>query len=231
MGQQHSSPAGTVIAKSEGLDALDPETCMIHDQWRERACAALAAMALACGGAAAGASTQSSKPFGLLVASVRLTARSGGPTVTRVQIEVGPAGVFQARALDSLTGDYVGTATVPTGPQTITASAYAYATLVGTGSATVNVSSRGTTSITIKILDNSTSPPAQDHGPIVIAVSASNSSPGVNEVIDLSVLATEADGDPISYQWADDCHGNFGSPTSSSRRKSTSISSRRSSSS
>ncbi len=37
----------------------------------------------------------------------------------------------------------------------------------------------------------------------------------MNELIDLTVTATDADGDGLSYQWADDCHGNFGSPTAS----------------
>lgn len=165
-------------------------------------------------GCGAEASTSRLNPgagLGTLNASVRLTARSGGPSITRVQVEVEPAGLFQALTYDTASGDYLGSIVVPTGPQTVTATAYSQTTLVGTGTTTVNVSSRGPTSIVIKILDNSTPPAAQDHGPVITAVSASNTSPGVNEVINVSVTAIDPDGDAVAYEWTQDCAGSFSS--------------------
>lgn len=164
-----------------------------------------------------------SSGMGSISASVQLVRRSGGPAITRVQIEVQPAAVYQSLAYNSATGEYTGTVVVPSGTQTITASAYAGAELVGSGSATVVVSNHGAASVVIKILDNSTTPTPQDHGPIITSATATSVFPLVGEVISLQVTAIDPDSDPIAYQWSQDCGGTFGSPLTASTNWSNTI--------
>ena len=165
-----------------------------------------------CGGAMGAQDT--SERMGFINAAVRLMT-SDGLTITRVHVSVTPAGVVQDLTYDSPTDQYVGLITTPTGSQTVTATAFAGPILVGTGTAVAAVTKRGTTGILIRILDNSAPTPGQDHGPIITAISASTLTPMVGDVVDLAVSAFDPDGDPISYQWTQDCGGAFATPTAS----------------
>jgi hypothetical protein len=149
--------------------------------------------------------------MGSIQASVRLVT-SEGLTVTKVHISVMPAGVTQDLTYDPAEDQYTGLITAPVGTQTVTATAFAGGLLVGTGSATATVTKHGTAAITIKILDNASPGRAQDHGPIIASMSASTLTPMVGDTVTLQVTALDADGDPVAYQWSQDCGGTFGTP-------------------
>jgi hypothetical protein len=131
-----------------------------------------------------------------------------------VHIDVRPANITQDLAYDPATDEFTGIVTSPPGAQTITATVYSGAIVLGTGTATTTVAKHVTATVLIKILDSASPGRTQDHGPIIVSVTATPASPMVGDTIRLEVVATDPEGDPISYQWEQDCVGTFTAPNS-----------------
>src|SRR5689334_19642323 len=88
--------------------------------------------------------------------------------VTRVVLEVQPAGIVQdAGSYDPVSGSFTGTLVVPVGPQTVTAKAYAGATLVGSASASVTVVSGTTAAVNLIVIDSRAPTPPSDRSPVI----------------------------------------------------------------
>ncbi len=130
---------------------------------------------------------------------------NGGPAlaaVTKVTLSVSPAGVTADLLPDQATGAFAGTLSLPVGLQTITARAYAGATLVAEGSASVTVTGGQALSVTITVLDVTGPEPTPDHAPVLTSLAASAVTLDVGQVLTLSAAATDVDGDVITYTWS-----------------------------
>jgi hypothetical protein len=125
--------------------------------------------------------------------------------VTRINVAVTPANISQDLTYSN--GTFSGILVVPTGAQTLTATAYVGAQQVGTGTVTVTVTANTTSSAYIKILDATGSPPAPDHGPYITSLTASKNNPNTGESVALAATAVDPDGDALAYQWSEDCSG------------------------
>lgn len=168
----------------------------------------------ACAGSG-GAGPAADPESGAIKASVALVMQSGGPSVTRVHVDVEPDGTNQDLTYDAASGQWLGTiANVKVGAQTLTITAYSGSTLVGTGTAPVDVTKRGTAAVFVNVYDGSTPPPAWDHGPIITSIGTSASSPMQTDTVNLNVTAVDPDGHPLSYSWSANCGGSFSSATS-----------------
>jgi hypothetical protein len=176
---------------------------------------AIALPLLSCAGARSAPHTDSGQiRISVSRASVALRDVS---EVTRMHVEISPAGVSQDLAYDPVTGEHVGTATVPSGTQTVTATAFAGSTPVATGAATIAVSKRGTAAVTIRLYDETAILPGQDHGPVVTSIAVSAADPMQADLIQVSAGAADPDGDELSYQWTQDCPGGtFGASSAAS---------------
>lgn len=129
----------------------------------------------------------------------------GGPAmaaVTRVAISVAPAGVSADLALDQATGAFTGTLALPAGAQVITARAFAGATLVAEGSASVTVTGGETMTVAITVLDVTGPDPTPDHAPILTALAASAATLEVGQSLTLDATAVDVDADPITFTWS-----------------------------
>lgn len=161
------------------------------------ALAAVAAMTFsACGQGGGGQSATTG------TVQLTITGRQAMTGVTRVAISVAPAGAAVDLTLDLATGAFSGTLALPVGDQVITARAYAGATLVAEGSASVTVAGGQTLSITIAVLDVTGPEPTPDHSPVLTALSASLATLDVGQTLTLSTAAIDIDGDPITFTWA-----------------------------
>lgn len=171
--------------------------------------AVLAIIALAgCGPAAKGSGTGA--------VSVAVIAGASGPALTRVHVEAAPSGAAADLVLDSDTARWTGALAVPAGePQALTATAYAGADEVGTGTATVTVAQHDTAVAVIAILDGTSRPPGADHGPIIASVTAA-ASPVYGAPVALAASAVDPDSDALEYSWSASCGGAFSAATAAS---------------
>lgn len=162
--------------------------------------------ALACSSA-----TNRDRGGGRVVAVVQPLAAA---LVTRVTLEVSPAGVTQDLSYNAADGTFAGILTVPVGAQTLTATAFVGDAVYGTGAAFADVTENGTALVYLSILDASGRKPAPDHGPVVTSITVSNVTPLAGEQIQLAASAVDPDRDPISFAWSDVCGGAFSAATS-----------------
>ncbi len=166
-------------------------------QLRQAAMAAVAVMTFAACGQGGGDPAATTGTVHLTI-----TGRQAMTGVTRVAISVAPAGTSADLTLDQATGAFSGTLALPVGAQVITARAYAGATLVAEGSASVTVSGGQTLSVTIAVLDVTGPEPTPDHSPVLTALSASVATLDVGQTLTLSAAATDVDADPITFSWS-----------------------------
>lgn len=166
-------------------------------QLRQAAMAAVAVMTFAACGQGGGDPSATTGTVHLTI-----TGRQAMTGVTRVAISVAPAGTSADLTLDQVTGAFSGTLALPVGAQVVTARAYAGATLVAEGSASVTVSGGQTLSVTIAVLDVTGPEPTPDHSPVLTALSASVSTLDVGQTLTLSAAATDVDADPITFSWS-----------------------------
>ncbi len=166
-------------------------------QLRHAAVAAVAVMTFAACGQGGGDPSATTGTVHLTI-----TGRQAMTGVTRVAISVAPAGTAADLTLDQATGAFSGTLALPVGAQVITARAYAGATLVAEGSASVTISGGQTLSVTIAVLDVTGPEPTPDHSPVLTALSASVSTLDVGQTLTLSAAATDVDADPITFSWS-----------------------------
>ncbi len=146
--------------------------------------------------------------------TVRISGLTDPSVVTSILVEAQPAGTSTALIYEP-TGSFSGNIVLPPGEQELTARAYRGADLVGLGSATVTIVTGQTAYVIIKILDT-TGPglPPLDASPVILAVVVSNVAPHVGDEVTLSVEAVDANDDPITYAWSDNCASStFGAPT------------------
>jgi hypothetical protein len=148
------------------------------------------ASALACGSVRDGGHVQ--------VVVQMLTASS---SVTRVSLDISPAGISQDLTYTAATSSFTGTLAVPVGAQTLTAKAWAGANLVGTGTASVTVVKNQTTQATITVLDSTGPAPGPGHSPVITAFTAPATAM-VGDVNSCSATAMDMDGDTITYAWS-----------------------------
>jgi len=148
---------------------------------------------------------------------VSVIAQVASAQITRVSVEVAPAGVSMDLARDP-GGTFSGTLGVPVGVQTATATAWAGLTAVGTASGAVSVVKGETAQLSITVLDATGAPPQPDHSPVIVSLTASASAAALGDQLSLSAVATDADGDPISFAWtaAPAGCGSFSAPASAS---------------
>src|SRR5689334_19915443 len=103
---------------------------------------------------------------------VSVAAQVLGAQITRVSVQVTPAGVSADLARDAA-GAFSGTLTVPVGPQTVDATAWAGLTVAGTASGAVTVVKGQTARLSLVALDATGAPPQPDHSPVIISLTAS----------------------------------------------------------
>ena len=132
--------------------------------------------------------------------TVSVAAQVTAAQITRVSVQVAPAGVSADLARDPA-GTFSGTLAVPVGPQTVTATAWAGPTAAGSASAAVTVVKGQTAHLSITVLDATGAPPQPDHSPVITSLAASASAAAVGDPISLSAIAIDSDGDAISYSW------------------------------
>ncbi len=175
---------------------------------RTIALAALAALQLAC-------SSSAEQPKGSI--SLRAVVSDPGTSIPidRMTVEV-PATGQTSELVPDLAGAWIGTVVAPPGMQQVIVRAYIAGALVGEGSADVEVSSGGTATAVVWVLDVTGPPPAADHGPIIRALTATQTELTPGEPAVLAVDAVDPDDDPLTYQWSQACtQGTFSSPTTS----------------
>jgi hypothetical protein len=148
--------------------------------------------------------------------AVTVSPAIGDADVSRVSVEIDPAGVSQDLHFSSGNGQFQALLAVPVGTQTVTATAYGdpdgdgFEDVLGIGTVTVDVLEGESASVFIRILDVTPPPPAPDHSPIVAALTVSTSNPAANEAVSFAVVAVDPDGDPISYAWSVTCDEGVG---------------------
>jgi len=173
----------------------------------QRGMAALAAaiLAAACAG---------EKPAGGNV-QVRIDAITYRYEITRISLDIQPAGIQQDLAYDAYSGTFSGFLLVPAGMQTLTATAYSQDHVVGVGTAVVEIVGGTTAYVSITIRDTTGPPPMPDHTPIITSFVVPTTTPYVDQTVTLAATAIDPDGDPLAYQWSQSCAtGTFSDPTS-----------------
>ncbi len=135
---------------------------------------------------------------GYLVAAVQLTAST---SITRVSLDVSPAGISQDLTYNASLSSFVGTLTVPVGNQTLTAKAWAGTTVVGTGIASVTVVKGQTVQASITILDNTGPATLPFHSPVITSF-VIPASAQAGDVMSVNATAFDQDGDPITFAWS-----------------------------
>jgi hypothetical protein len=122
--------------------------------------------------------------------------------ITRVTVD--GAGQSQELVLNPATGTFDGVLFLPSGPQTLVASAFSGDTLVGRSRPTaVEVAAGAVTRIVIRILDLSVQAPPL-FGPIVDSLSfPTTTQAGASASFAISAVAPA--GDPVSYAWSSSC--------------------------
>lgn len=131
--------------------------------------------------------------------------------INRVVVE--GAGRSQDLRLNVATNTYDGTLFLPSGSQSLVASAFASDTLVAQSRPTsVDVAAGAVTRVVIRILDLSMQGPPV-YGPIVDSLSfPTTTDAGTTVTFSISVVAPA--GDPVSYAWISDCaDSTFSAPT------------------
>jgi hypothetical protein len=121
--------------------------------------------------------------------------------VTRIVVTLSPTNVSQDLTYDPATGAFSGILSVTAGSYSITVDAFIGTTLVGTGTARVDVTAGQVAQVSITILDTSGPPPIPDHSPVITSLVVPVTAAAVGDVFPLSATALDADGDPISYAW------------------------------
>jgi hypothetical protein len=151
--------------------------------------------------------------------SAVVEASTAAYTLTRVTVAVDGGDPIDL-AYRSSDASFAGTILAPVGLRTVTATAYAGAVLVATGSANVAVEPNTVASVTLRLLDGTGPAPAPDHGPIVTSISVSNVAPRSGDAVDVAATAIDPDGDPITWSWSATCtpgpSGSFASPSAAS---------------
>ena len=149
---------------------------------------------------------------------VTVDALTSSAQITRVSVTVMPANVSADLTRDPA-GTFSGTLTVPaTGPQTVTASAWAGTTLAASGSGSVVVAKGQTAQLFITALDATGPVPLPDHSPVVTSLAASTTTVALGGNASLVATAVDADGDAITFGWsaAPAGCGTFAAPGSAS---------------
>ncbi|HYO57655.1 hypothetical protein [Archangium sp.] len=156
------------------------------------------------------------EPSGNGLTSVAVRGLSASQIYSLV-ITAQPANVSKTLGYDSATGLFGGKLVLPAGTHTLTAEGYGSdpsAGVVASGTGTVTVEPNTTTTVTLRIHDQTPMQGQQDIAPIIRSVSASKADLVVNEPITVAVDAVDLDGDAMSYVWTSDCaSGSFGDPT------------------
>lgn len=156
-------------------------------------------------------------PAGEAFVRVTVTAQTSAAQITRVSVTVTPAGT--SADLDPLSpGTFSRKLSVPAGPQTVTATAWAGATPAAAGSGSVTVIKGQTVQLSIAALDVTGPAPAPDHSPVITSLSASASTVEVGDQVSLAATALDADGDGVAFLWtaAPSGCGTFAAPASPS---------------
>ncbi len=154
---------------------------------------AMATLAVAC--------SQDAPPPGNASLLVRMLAPAD---VTRVTLEVQPANIVRdlsADEYDEATGAFAAILTVPVGTHTISVSAYAGTTLIGTASATVPVTAGATATVHLTIVDSRPVTPGPDRAPIITSFVVPVATLTVGASTPVSAAATDLDGDRIAFAW------------------------------
>ncbi len=124
--------------------------------------------------------------------------------VTRITVAVQPANVVRdlsAAEYDETTGAFATILTVPAGTQTISVTAYAGTTSVGTASAQVTGPAGATATVHLTIIDSREQPPGPDRAPIITSFVVPVAALEVGASTAVSASATDLDGDPVSFAW------------------------------
>jgi len=158
---------------------------------------------------------------------VRLSPRIAPDyVVSRVMIEFSPDGIIGQLSYDSTSQLFSGVFTLVEGPHTVIATVYAVPTtaprgsqreevIVGSGTASFTVIANATVGVYLVISDTTDALPPVDAGPIILSVSVSNLTPRRLEVVTIAVDARDPNGDPLTYQFSQDCtFGVFSAPNS-----------------
>jgi hypothetical protein len=134
--------------------------------------------------------------------AITVSALTTTVAVTRITVDVVPAGLSQELTYDAGTGAYGATITsVPSGPQTITVTAYEGATAVGASTTQLTVVSGQVAQISLTVLDTSGAVAVPDHGPVITSFVVPQSSANAGDGLALTSTAVDADGDTIAYAW------------------------------
>ncbi|GAO04182.1 hypothetical protein [Anaeromyxobacter sp. PSR-1] len=175
-----------------------------------------AVLALALAIAGCGGGGDSAARVGQVITVVRTDALTAPDQVTAVKVFASPANVTQDLAHQP-DGTFGGVLTLPVGVQTITVSVYAGQTVVGTGAATVSIQANATSQVTLRIVDSTGPGPTPGQGPVIVALSASKTTPVVGESIALSARVVAPAGATVTYAWTQDCaSGTFTAPAAES---------------
>ena len=137
--------------------------------------------------------------------------------IDRVTVQVEPAGITAELLPTATSGIFSAVLDLPAGAQTLTVTAYVGQTQVGRGVAEVTIVAGETADVTVRVIDQTgVQVPPPDAWVIIRSVNASQTEAAVGEVVELTVDAVDPNGDPITYEWSDNCGGtSFGSPNAS----------------
>jgi len=167
----------------------------------------LAVLALAALAGCSGAPATSEDGRVLVSVSVTSAALSAS-VITRIAAVVtaadpvaDPSSVAQDLAYDSATGAFSGTLVVPAGARVVKATAYAGATLVGSGTQPVTIVKSQTAQVSMTILDTTGGPPVPDHSPLVTGLSVPQNA-AVGDQLTVSATAMDQDLDPLAFHWS-----------------------------
>lgn len=129
-------------------------------------------------------------------------AATAAAQITRVTVTITPSGVTGDLAVDPLNPTrFTGMIEVPVGAQTVRADAYSGVTLVGTGSAPVDVAKGVHVQALITIVDATGPAPGPDHSPVVTSVVLPLSAQ-VDDQWPVTATAMDGDGDALTYSWS-----------------------------
>lgn len=121
--------------------------------------------------------------------------------VTRVTVSAAPAGAELELTPDAPSGTYTGSVSLPAGPQRLTARAFAGTTLIAEGHADVTISGGSILQVAIMVLDVTGPRPVPDHAAVLTSLTATASTLDVGQTAALTAVATDIDGDAISFVW------------------------------
>ncbi len=138
--------------------------------------------------------------------SVSIAALTPANLLSRVAIEIQPAGILTDLTFDQASGTFSGQLAVPAGEQTISAQAFAGPhVLAGEGTVVANVQSGIETNVFLRILDVTGRLPLPDNGPVILSLVANPQTTVVGELGELSIHAVDPDGDVVGYRWDYNC--------------------------